>query len=151
MAALEKELPLVDAGDPASTERCRTGLQSLLQLAFTEPMQLSRIRSVVKKLRNHSKLGKLANQVLIYSFLDRETRQWWQALDHSDLSKVEAKVAFFYLHVEKKQCLSAELKDRFSLWSLVDDTEALLENEGHERRQLSRKARALDDRKGVRV
>ena len=131
MAALESELPLLEeAADPAATERCRLILKSLLKAVFLDPMQSSRLRRV-KKLRNHSKLGKLANRVIMYWFLDRETRQWRQALDKSDLSKVQAKVAFFYLQVEKHCCLSVELMDRLSLRSLVEDSAALFQSSGH--------------------
>jgi len=130
-AALEEGLPLDKASDPASTHRCLLILQRLLKLSFSHAIQSSGIRTVIKKFRNHPRLGKLADRILIYWFLDRETRQWRQVLDSYDLEKVETKVAFFYLHVEKHCCLSVELMDRLSLWLLVADTTALYEKSGH--------------------
>ena len=131
-AALEKELPLVDAGDPTATERCHLVLQSLLQLAFTVPIQLSQVRPALKKFRNYPTLSKLANRVLRYAFLDRESRQWRQALDNNDPDKVKVKVAVFCLYVEKHRCLSVEVMDWLNLRLLVGDTAGLFYNNGHQ-------------------
>jgi len=134
-AALGAELLLDKASDPASTHRCLLILQRLLKLSFSERIQSSGVRTVIKKFRNHPKLGKLADRILTNWFLDRETRQWRQALDsccnNDDLKKVEAKVAIFCIYVEKHCCFTVELMARLSLWSLIADTSALYEKSGH--------------------
>ena len=84
----------------------------------------------------------------MYSFLFRETCQWRQALDQSDVAKVEVKVAFFYMHVEKHHCLSLDLMDWLSLQSLIGDTAVLFENSGHKDSGFLERLQHLTDQDG---
>jgi len=134
--ALQKELPFLLSDDKAAattdpaaaTERGRLILESMLALSFNRNVKTCRVRPLVKKLKQHPTLGKLAQRVLMYWNADRDTLAWREALDSGDLDKVQSQVKVFYYSMKDKGdgCrLSAELAERVSLAVLLCDTNAL--------------------------
>jgi len=131
--ALLKELPFLLSDDKAAastdpaaaTERGRLILESMLALSFNRNVKTCRVRPLVKKLKQHVTLGKLAQRVLMYWNADRDTLA---SLDSGDLDKVQSQVKVFYYSMKDKGdgCrLSAELAERVSLAVLLCDTNAL--------------------------
>ena len=142
--ALQKVLPFLLSDDKATaattattdpaaaTERGRLILESLLALSFNRNVKTCRVRPLVKKLKQHPTLGKLAQQLLMYWNADRDTLAWREALDNGNLDMVLNHVKVFYYSMENKGggCrLSAELAERVSLAVLLCDTDALFQQQ----------------------
>lgn len=136
-ADLQQELPLADDAHPDVMERCRSTLQSLLELTFNKTIKSCNIRAVVKTLRKHPELGELARKVLGFWKADHDAGEWTEAMEQLELDKVKIKVSALRMSVRKASGpLLAELVERLNLRQLALDTTDLFEANGIESESL---------------